>query len=133
MVQTKFDTERVVGVQLRAISGDISREFREEVLEEIYKDKSGNITDVGKSCAKWHWAVCSYFGNPNEAEDFIMIIQHAFRKGINLDNDERWKFILRITLPTEFFNMMDKFTQIPQLAARNLAKPHEEEHSNPWG
>jgi len=127
MVMSKFDTEKLVGLQLRAVAGDISREFRTELLEKLYSDD-----EIGKICAKWHWAVSAYFADQKKARTFIAYIQLAYDDKENLDEDEEWKQIMRFVIGEEFFNMMDKFTQIPQLSARNIAKP-KEKPVRKWG
>lgn len=120
---SRFDTEKLVGVQLRAVAGDISRQFRDDTLKPLYSDSDGTMTEIGTICHKWHWAVCAYFSDLEKARPYTYLIQMCYKRNINLEKSEFWKLLLRLKLPEEFFKMMDKFTQIPQLAARDASKP----------
>jgi hypothetical protein len=123
----KFENEKLVGVQIRAIAGDVSRAYRERIRE-LYSD-----TPCGDSCYKWHIAISSYFADTDEALSYIAMIQIAYNKGMILDECESWKAIVRYKMSTEFMQMMDKFTQIPQLAARDLSEKKEDDYNyNPW-
>ena len=107
----KFDSEKLAGVQLRAISGDVGEAFRTK-LRELYSD-----TDVGNSCYKWHVIVTNCFV---DTKTYVSIIQLAYKKGINLDEYEPWKTLMRIKMGGEFIRLIANFTQIPQLAVRDV-------------
>ena len=121
---SKFDTEKLVGVQLRAIAGDVGEAFRTK-LRELYDD-----SDSGKSCYKWHVIVTNYFLNTSK---YTPIIQLAYKKGIILDEYEPWKMLMRIDMSDEFIRLIGNFTQIPQLAVRDVQEERERgvEYS-PW-
>jgi hypothetical protein len=121
----KFDTEKMVGLQLRAISGDVNSEFR-ETLKKLYMNEKGELTDVGESCFRWHWVIAAYFSTPEKSKIFINYIQICFETNTLLDKDEFWKMLLRMKLPDEFFSMMSKFTQVPQLAVRHIPRKKED-------
>ena len=125
---SKFETEKLVGVQLRAISGDIGIDFR-KTLRALYDD-----TEVGNSCYKWHVVITSYFSDET-AQKYIAMIILAYENDINLDEFDEWKQLMKLKMSPEFIKMMDKFTQIPQLAVRDISenRPEHSENVDPWG
>jgi len=123
---SSFEKEKAVGLALRAIVQDITDEVK-HMIEELYDD-----TPEGKICYKWHMRCICYFGNMDHASPYIAIIQHAFKKKINLDEKESWRALMRIKVGAEYMELMNKYTQIPQLAARDLSDK-KEYSSNPWG
>ena len=129
---SKFNTERLVGLQLRAISGDISREFIEDVLDKIYSDENGNLTESDISCKNWSFNIGAYFADENKKRFYMELIILMQHKQINLDESKLWKFLMKREITIEFFKMFDKFTQVPQLSARNKAKPKTEEEDEEW-
>jgi len=110
-----LDKEAKVGAMLRHMSGDVGVSFK-RILDDLYSDEKGEFTDVGRSCAKWHWVVVKYSENPAQMRGYISLIQHAFEYEINLDNSKEWKKLMRIILPEEFISKMKSFTQVPQIA-----------------
>ena len=120
MARSKFDTEKLVGVQLRAISGDIGTEFRNR-LRELY-----DPTPVGDACYYWHVTIMNYFKDTDETNDLVTMVQIAYENDINLNESTSWKRIMRLKMGAQFIGMMDKFTQIPQLAARDISVRKED-------
>ena len=122
-----LEKEKAVGLALRAIVQDITDEVK-HMIQELYDD-----TEIGQVCYKWHMRCVCYFGNMDHASPYISIIQRAFQKGRNLDEMETWRSLMRIKVGAEYMELMNKYTQIPQLAARDLSDKKEKYQSNPWG
>jgi hypothetical protein len=123
---SSFEKEKAVGLALRAIVQDTTDDVKRTV-EELYGD-----SEIGKICYKWHMRIVSKFGNMDHTKVCLRVIEVAFKKKINLDKNELWKAYMRRIYPTEYMELMNKFTQIPQLAARDLSDK-KEYGSNPWG
>ena len=130
MPRSKFETERLVGIQLRAISGDITREFREGVLTEIYTDDTETINEISKNCSEWAFNVGAYLSNEEKKRLYNNLLIIYDQEKIDPKKDKLWKLLMKLEMPIEFFKMFDKFTQVPQLSARNKAKPKEEEEQD---
>ena len=129
-VPSRFDTERLVGLQLRAISGDVSREFVNGELKKIFSDENNEQTSVDISCQNWCFAIGAYFSDEKKQEFYMNLLILMQQRQINPDDSKLWKFLMKKDLTIQFFKMFDKFTQVPQLAARNRAKPKEDEESD---
>jgi formylmethanofuran dehydrogenase subunit A len=114
------------------MSGDVGNTFREEELEQLYKNADGELDEIGEVCAKWHWSVVRFFEDVEKAEPFVMIIQMAFKKKINLDKNDSWKMLMRMELPGEFIKKMGHFTQVPQIAVMDMSKRKKEEEITDW-
>ena len=106
---------------LRHMTGDVAVTFRRK-LEEWYDD-----TEIGKSCAKWHWTVVKYSPNPYSMRGYVTVIQIAFQNGVNLDELPSWKRMMRTILPEEFLQKMSGFTQVPQIAVMDETEFVEKE------
>jgi len=121
-----LDKEKAVGLALRAIVQDTTDDVK-NTIKELYDD-----TEVGKVCYKWHMRIISKFGSMKHASQYRAIVEKAYRKGINLDENDRWKALMRSIVGQEYMELMNRFTQIPQLAARDLSDKKKFD-SNPWG
>ena len=57
------------------------------------------------------------------------------RTWINLDEFEEWKQLMKLKMSPEFIKMINNFTQIPQLAVRDISenRPEHSEKIDPWG
>ena len=121
-----LDKEKAVGLALRAIVQDITDDVK-ATIKGLYDD-----SDVGKVCFKWHIYIISKWGSMKHAAPYIAIIQRAYKKGKNLDENENWKAFMRLRIGEEYMELMNRFTQIPQLAARDFGDKSKFEH-NPWG
>jgi len=121
-----LEREKAVGLALRAIVQDITDEVK-HMIRELYDDN-----EVGECCYKWHMRCIAYWGSMEHSAPYIAIIQEAYRKGKILDTMDSWKALMRMKVGEEYMELMNKYTQIPQLAARDLSDKKKFE-TNPWG
>lgn len=114
---TILETEMRTGAMIRTMSGAVRDALRQE-LYSMYEDENGNITGYRETCAKWHWLLLVYCKDMDLAKKFILLIQIAFENGEDLDKDEWWKFMMRITLPEQAVRQIKEgeFTQVPKLS-----------------
>ena len=108
--QGGLDKEAKVGAMLRHMTGDVAAGFR-EFHKSLYDD-----TDVGISCAKWHWALVMYSPAPIAMRSYVSMIQIAYTNRVNLDKLEEWRKLMRVILPEEFMAKMSLYSQVPQIA-----------------
>ena len=118
---SKWETERQVGAIIRRVSGQIKAEFETEVLEKLYKDESFRV---------WSDNIGSYFHDRVKKKRYnnLLIVMELF--GINPDESKLWEILMKMEMPIQFYDMMDEYTQVPGLSARNrerLKKDDEEE------
>lgn len=120
---SKFDTEKLVGVILRRVSGDIKKEFGEDVLDHLYSDETYK---------EWADNIGSYFGDDKKKKRYINLLLCLEIIGIKPDECDLWKTLMKMEMPIQFYNMMDRYTQVPGLAARNRAKLKDDEKDAEW-
>ena len=132
-MRKELDNEKQTGVILRGIVDDITKEYK-NIYKKLYSDiETGEMTDVGEICCWWHLRIINHFGSMENTKPYIAMIQLAFKKNINLDKMESWRTIMRLKFGAEYIQMFDKFTQVPQIAARDLSERKTEFEVNPWG
>jgi len=119
----RFDTERLVGVILRRVSGDIKKEFGEDVLDKLYQDETYK---------KWADNIGSYFGDEEKKKRYINLLIVFELLGVKPEESDLWKILMKMEMPIQFYTMMDRYTQVPGLAARNKAKLKEEDANEEW-
>jgi len=119
----KFENEKLVGVILRRISGDIKKEFGEDVLDHLYKDEAYK---------EWADNIGSYFGDDKKKKRYINLLLCLELLGIKPEECDLWKTLMKMEMPIQFYNMMDRYTQVPGLAARNRAKLEEKDDAEWW-
>lgn len=133
MPVTKYDRDRLVGVLLRRLVGDILRQFDKNVLERIFTNEQGKLDDLGKSCKDWSFNISAYMADIKKKklyQDLLIILQD---EGINPDQDELWKLLMKREMPLEFFTMFDDMkTQIPRVAIRDKSEPKSKEDEETW-
>lgn len=110
------DSDMRIGAMVRSMSQDIKENYKRHIYD-LYADEQGNCEGYRAICAKWHWDLIVSGYNMDKIDKYIVIIQKAFAKKIDLDKNETWRILMRILLPSQFIKKVRaEFTQIPMLA-----------------
>ena len=104
---------------IRRMSGDVRDAVRSQIYELYDADESLSFKSqtYKESCARWHWLLIVYAKDPEEVDQYIDFIQIAFSKQMNLDQSNKWKFLMRMTIPTQFIQKIEAgFQPVTRLA-----------------
>lgn len=128
MAQSKYDQEKLVGILLRKIVGDIVRDFHNRTLKKIYKNKDGKFDDVDKNCMEWGDEIARYFNTDDPADRkkknlYINLLIIYQDERIDPDKDELWKMLMKKDLPMLFYKRFEAFGQVPQVASLDISEP----------
>lgn len=117
---SNLENEMRVGAMIRTMSGEMRDDLRDQIYE-LYADKDGNTEGYRESCARWHWLLLVYSMDLKQANKYVALIQQAFKKQVDLDQNDRWKFMMRMFLPEQAIKQIKNgpFTQVPKLAIIN--------------
>ena len=106
---------------IRKMSGEVRDAYKSQIYELFDADENAtgeNIT-YKEACARWHWIIVVYTTNMEEMSEYLDIIELSFDNKINLDEDLKWKRMMRLVLSPQFKTTMHSFTQVPRLAILN--------------
>lgn len=127
---SKYDQEKLVGILLRRIVGEIVRDFRKGTLRKIYADKSGNLDDISKHCMEWNDEISKYFSSDDPQakkkkglyKSLLLIFEI---KKIDPDTNNLWRMLMKKDLPDFFYKRFESFGQVPQVASLDTSEPPE--------
>jgi hypothetical protein len=115
---------------LRAASLKIKRDYV-DILQKLYDDSYTGNGSYEDSAAEWALIISDFFVD-RDIKLYIMCIENARKKKINLWEQQSWKQHMRILLPYQFRKRMREYTQVPRLATMSIPEEQKKEILEDW-
>ena len=124
---TLLEHEAKQGIMLRAMTGDIKKEFN-DIMNKLYTNYT--CDDYNDAAAEWAMIVADYFTG-EAMRKYTILINQALQKQINLWTSDKWKYLMKIQLPIQYRKRMAEFTQVPKLGTM-LTPIEKKERIDDW-